>query len=171
MANVKLKDIFSTPVHPETNTNVVYKVEGGSVSSTNLTTYLDSLNNNVVSHINNKSNPHSVTKAQVGLSNVDNTSDINKPISTPTQNALNTKPTIPTSNANTSGQIVVLDKNAAGSAIVLPAGGNWFYYGMGFTKEGILKTNSLCGVEAGGTTIYAGNGEVEFFRGWAWRIN
>lgn len=29
-----------------------------------------------------KDNPHSVTKTQVGLSNVDNTSDINKPIST-----------------------------------------------------------------------------------------
>lgn len=42
-------------------------------------------------HIANKSNPHSVTKAQVGLGNVDNTSDANKPISTATQNALNNK--------------------------------------------------------------------------------
>lgn len=42
-------------------------------------------------HISNKSNPHSVTKAQVGLGNVDNTSDANKPISTATQNALNSK--------------------------------------------------------------------------------
>jgi hypothetical protein len=32
-------------------------------------------------HISNLSNPHSVTKTQVGLSNVDNTSDANKPIS------------------------------------------------------------------------------------------
>ena len=36
-------------------------------------------------------NPHGVTKSEVGLSNVDNTSDINKPISTATQTALNTK--------------------------------------------------------------------------------
>lgn len=36
-------------------------------------------------------NPHSVTKAQVGLSNVDNTSDSNKPISTATQSALDAK--------------------------------------------------------------------------------
>lgn len=43
------------------------------------------------SHISNTSNPHSVTKTQVGLSNVDNTSDVNKPISTATQNALNLK--------------------------------------------------------------------------------
>jgi len=42
-------------------------------------------------HIQNKSNPHAVTKAQVGLSNVDNTSDANKPISTAVQNALNGK--------------------------------------------------------------------------------
>lgn len=40
-------------------------------------------------HIANTSNPHSVTKAQVGLGNVDNTSDANKPISTATQSALN----------------------------------------------------------------------------------
>ena len=33
-----------------------------------------------------------VTKAEVGLSNVDNTSDVNKPISTATQTALNAKP-------------------------------------------------------------------------------
>ncbi|UVX68356.1 MAG: hypothetical protein [Bacteriophage sp.] len=42
-------------------------------------------------HINNKSNPHEVTKDQVGLGNVDNTSDANKPISSATQNALNSK--------------------------------------------------------------------------------
>ena len=42
-------------------------------------------------HINNTNNPHSVTKSQLGLGNVDNTSDLNKPISTATQTALNAK--------------------------------------------------------------------------------
>lgn len=42
-------------------------------------------------HVNNTNNPHSVTKAQVGLSDVDNTSDADKPISTAAQTALNTK--------------------------------------------------------------------------------
>ena len=42
-------------------------------------------------HVNNTNNPHNVTKAQVGLSDVDNTSDADKPISTATQTALNTK--------------------------------------------------------------------------------
>lgn len=48
-------------------------------------------------HAANTSNPHSVTKAQVGLGNVDNTSDANKPVSTATQTALNAKVTGPAS--------------------------------------------------------------------------
>lgn len=40
------------------------------------------VNNKVDSHIANKSNPHGVTKAQVGLGNVNNTSDADKPVST-----------------------------------------------------------------------------------------
>lgn len=39
-------------------------------------------------HISDKNNPHTVTKRQVGLDQVDNTSDLNKPISTLTQQAL-----------------------------------------------------------------------------------
>jgi hypothetical protein len=42
-------------------------------------------------HIANTNNPHSVTASQVGLGNVDNTSDADKPISTATQTALDTK--------------------------------------------------------------------------------
>lgn len=42
-------------------------------------------------HLTDTNNPHSVTKSQVGLGNVDNTSDVNKPISTATQTALNGK--------------------------------------------------------------------------------
>jgi hypothetical protein len=42
-------------------------------------------------HEADTNNPHSVTKAQVGLSNVDNTSDANKPISDATQTALDAK--------------------------------------------------------------------------------
>lgn len=45
-------------------------------------------NANIQSHIASTSNPHSVTKSQVGLGNVDNTSDVDKPISTATQSAL-----------------------------------------------------------------------------------
>ena len=42
-------------------------------------------------HTSLTNNPHSVTATQVGLGNVDNTSDANKPVSTATQTALNLK--------------------------------------------------------------------------------
>ncbi len=42
-------------------------------------------------HRANTNNPHGVTKAQVGLANVDNTSDSNKPVSSAMQTALNAK--------------------------------------------------------------------------------
>lgn len=60
---------------------------------TELKTYVDdliadtgsdvtALETKVNNHIANKSNPHGVTKSQVGLGNVDNTSDADKPVST-----------------------------------------------------------------------------------------
>lgn len=48
-------------------------------------------NGNIQSHITSTANPHGVTKTQVGLANVDNTSDANKPVSTATQTALDGK--------------------------------------------------------------------------------
>ncbi len=42
-------------------------------------------------HLNNVSNPHTVTKTQVGLGNVDNTSDVNKPVSTAQATAIGLK--------------------------------------------------------------------------------
>lgn len=60
---------------------------------TELKTYVDdliadtgsdvtALETKVNNHIANKSNPHTVTKTQVGLGNVNNTSDVDKPVST-----------------------------------------------------------------------------------------
>ena len=46
---------------------------------------------NLINHIANQNNPHTVTKSQIGLGSVDNTSDANKPISNATQTALNGK--------------------------------------------------------------------------------
>ena len=45
----------------------------------------------VKSHADNTDNPHGVTKAQVGLGNVDDTADKDKPVSTAVQAALNGK--------------------------------------------------------------------------------
>lgn len=56
-----------------------------------ITSDINAVQTNLETHINNKFNPHEVTKDQVGLGNVDNTSDANKPISNATQTALNGK--------------------------------------------------------------------------------
>lgn len=56
-----------------------------------ITADIDAVQTNLETHINNKTNPHKVTKAQVGLGNVDNTADTDKPISTATQTALDAK--------------------------------------------------------------------------------
>lgn len=89
----------------------VDKVEGKSlVSDTNITKLSelptsDVLNTNIAdakkagtdaqtfinTHINDTDNPHNVTKAQVGLDQVNNTSDADKPVSTATQSALDSK--------------------------------------------------------------------------------
>ena len=76
-----------------------------SVVSSNFTTLSDSITNNyntldsliggvddkIDNHIADVNNPHSVTKSQVGLGNCDNTSDLDKPVSTAQQTALDGK--------------------------------------------------------------------------------
>lgn len=56
-----------------------------------ITSDINAVQTNLETHINNKSNPHEVTKDQVGLGNVDNTADLDKPVSNATQTALNGK--------------------------------------------------------------------------------
>jgi hypothetical protein len=89
-------------------TETTARMNGDATNATDLT-----------NHVNNTSNPHSTTKAQVGLGNVDNTSDLNKPISTATQSALDSKE--PTITAGTTSQYYrgdktfqTLDKTAVG---------------------------------------------------------
>lgn len=51
----------------------------------------DTIDRVIDEHVSARNNPHVVTKAQIGLGNVDNTSDLSKPISTAVQTALNDK--------------------------------------------------------------------------------
>ena len=48
-------------------------------------------NADLLAHPSDTNNPHGVTAAQVGLGNADNTSDADKPVSSATQTALNSK--------------------------------------------------------------------------------
>lgn len=83
-------------------------------------------------HITNLSNPHQTTAAQVGLGNVNNTSDINKPISTATQNALNGKASLNAAvqfqsvNIGTDGFVVLYEYTTGGFA-VRTGTGSWAY--------------------------------------------
>lgn len=52
---------------------------------------VDAVKTTANTHIARTDNPHATTKAQVGLGNVDNTSDADKPVSTAQQSALNGK--------------------------------------------------------------------------------
>lgn len=63
----------------------------GLKDQASITSDINTVQTNLETHINNKTNPHEVTKAQVGLGDVDNTSDLDKPVSTATQTALDLK--------------------------------------------------------------------------------
>lgn len=52
---------------------------------------LENIREDVSDHLNNQSNPHNVTATQIGLGRVDNTSDLEKPISYLTQASLDLK--------------------------------------------------------------------------------
>jgi hypothetical protein len=54
----------------------------------NLTSDISTNTEDIKNHINDTENPHNVTASQVGLGNVDNTSDENKPVSIAQQQAI-----------------------------------------------------------------------------------
>lgn len=60
-----------------------YKARIGEIETT-----LSQVHSALDSHVANRENPHAVTKAQVGLGSVDNTSDMAKPVSTAQRSAL-----------------------------------------------------------------------------------
>ena len=74
----------------ETDTNKL-KI-GNGISTWNILNYYGAtLSKHSELTLDDGTNPHGTTKSDIGLSNVDNTSDIDKPISTSTQNALDLK--------------------------------------------------------------------------------
>ena len=64
-------------------------------------------------------NPHGTTKSDVGLGNVDNTTDLNKPISTATQTALNDK--ISTNQKGVTNGVAQLNSNGVVPSSQLPS--------------------------------------------------
>ena len=70
---------------------MVEAVLTGSITSHDHDGIYEPANANIQSHNSSTSNPHGVTKNQIELGNVDNTSDLDKPISTAQQTALDNK--------------------------------------------------------------------------------
>ncbi len=85
LGNVDNTSDANKPISTATSTALAGK------AATSHTHSYEPANTNIQSHIGSTANPHSVTASQVGLGNVNNTSDANKPISTATQTALNGK--------------------------------------------------------------------------------
>ena len=122
---------------------------------TNTHAQIDTAIANSVAHIANTSNPHSVTKVQVGLGSVDNTTDLGKPISTATQTALNLK-------VNTTGGSVITptrldvkqDTKANLTTYALTASNGQFVFATD-TKEMLQVVDTLLvavGSGSGGTS-------------------
>ena len=89
------------------------------------------VNAKVDSHIANKSNPHGVTKAQVGLGNVNNTSDADKPVSTAQATAI--------ADAKAAGTLAQTNLTTHIQNTSNPHGVTRDQLGMGTTSEIIFK--------------------------------
>ena len=76
--------------------------------------------NNLDAHKKNVENPHKVTKAQVGLNNVDNTADINKPVSNATQAALSKKQDTLLGDVNSSKYVLQPSLSDGGALVKKP---------------------------------------------------
>jgi hypothetical protein len=76
-----------------TNYHFIKPGDTDPVDNTPLNQNFDSIDAAIADHVADTNNPHQTTKEQVGLGNVDNTSDADKPISTAVQAALDSKQT------------------------------------------------------------------------------
>ena len=109
-----------------------------SQATTNAYTKAQQAENDLESHINLSFNPHNVTAEQVGLGNVDNTADVDKPVSTAQQKALDLKEDI---------------ENVIGENLL-----EFPYYNNTMTSNGITFTVNADGsVTANGTASAATN--------------
>lgn len=109
--------------------------EGVALGETSSTAYRGDRGALAYAHTLDTANPHGVTKAQVGLSNVDNTADINKPISTSTQNALDSK--LPTTERSVLTTVVSHGSNALTAR---PTG-----YALVIWRGSVEPTNKIVG--------------------------
>lgn len=130
------------------DTNLTYRWSGSAyvevskslaLGETSLTAYRGDFGKTAYDHSQLAAgNPHNVSKTEIGLGNVDNTSDINKPISTAQQSALDLKAPI-----DSSGELYEYNQN--GSIITVAAAETfykWLTAVVGLTSGGDYLTGS-----------------------------
>ena len=121
-------------------------------------------------HSQNLENPHSVTKEQIGLGNVDNTSDLDKPVSSAVQTELDKKASISSVNSLLNSKVNVWTAGSAGSLLTVPSSNaglktiDYLVYKTGFLqREGdiLIANNQLYRCRSveilSGTYRYTGN--------------
>lgn len=139
----------------DTHPNGYWEEFGTYKSEVDLTPYLKTVDaqatyatkTELSAHTSNIENPHGVTAAQVGLGNVDNTSDEDKPISTATQAALDLKQDITDNTLETASKTVPGAINETKTRIdnidqTLDLK-KVFAYGVEWTDEGVLTSSAL----------------------------
>ena len=123
----------SGKIYVALDTNLTYSWGGSSyveisqslaLGETSSTAYRGDRGKTAFDHTSLTNNPHSVTKAQVGLGNCDNTSDANKPVSTAGQAALDLKANIAAPDFTgdvdlVSGGLSIKDNASAGSKVTI----------------------------------------------------
>lgn len=135
-------------IYITTDNNLTYRWTGSTyveispsiaLGETSSTAYRGDRGKTAFDHTSLTNNPHGVTATQVGLGNVNNTSDLNKPISTATQTALNDKVdttdlTSHTSNTSNPHSVTAAQVGAVPTARTITAG-------TGLTGGGDLTAN------------------------------
>jgi len=145
---------------------ITYDNADSTLSATNVKTALDELDTDLDTHVADTTNPHSVTQTQVGLGNVDNTADADKPISDATQTALDDKieadSTDDLSNKTFTDPVTLQEQ---GSTPTTPASGDKKLYPK---TDGKLYTLDDAGIETevgsgggGGGINYIDNSDAE----------
>ncbi len=90
-ATKDLIDSISTKLTSADILNSTGSTENKAISQKAATDAINTVNTDLTTHIANKENPHEVTAVQLGLGNVDNTSDKNKPVSDAVKTELDKK--------------------------------------------------------------------------------
>jgi hypothetical protein len=136
-----------------------------ALGETSSTAYRGDRGKTAYDHSQAAGNPHGTTKSDVGLGNVDNTSDANKPISTATQTALNGKQKTITSVGSTIGSAVSVSTSTSTvlNSMTLDAGiylifGNVMYVPNSSGFRGIRISTASSYAPDYGQTVNAVNG-------------